>query len=376
MFQAFALALALEPAVPFTLLNNHIVVDVMLNGKGPFHFIFDSGGSNIMDPAVAAQINAPGRGNVNVSGVGNGPERAQIASVDSVRLGTSELTSQRFIVLPTRDGFGASEGPQIDGLIGAEFLTKFVTTIDYEGHELRFGDSSDEGATDAQVLPITLAYGHPRVPCRIDDIATTCSMDTGSRLGATIVKPFADAHREIIPSTTTANSVEGYGIGGAAYGRLGRLDSISFGALSVHDVITDFSTQTRGAFADSSIAANIGGAVLRRFTVTLDYARLRLTLRPNAAFAQADTGDRSGLFLINRSGAIIVLDVRPGTPGAEAGISKDDTLISINGQTFQTTALPDVRALLSGPAGNALAIVLADRSGTTRTVHLILREYI
>jgi hypothetical protein len=376
MFQAFALALALEPAVPFTFLNNHIVVDVMLNGKGPFHFIFDSGGSNIMDPAVAAQINAPGRGSVNVSGVGNGPEHAQIASVDSVRLGTSELTSQRFIVLPTRDGFGASEGPQIDGLIGAEFLGKFVTTIDYEGRELRFGDTSDEQADGAQVLPITLSGGHPRVPCRIDDIPTTCSMDTGSRLGATVVKPFADAHPTIIPSTMTANSIEGYGIGGAAYGRLGRLGSVSFGTLSVHDVITDFSTQTRGAFADSSIAANIGGAVLRRFTVTLDYGHLRLTLRPNATFAQRDSGDRSGLFLIGRNGTITVLDVRPGTPGADAGINKNDVIVSINGQAYETIALPDVRAILSGPAGSALDIVLADRSGAARTVHLILREYI
>ena len=140
MLGAIALALALEPAVPFTILNNHVIVDVMLNGKGPYHFIFDSGGSNIMDPAVAAQIGAPTGGSVRVSGVGNDAQRAQTAAVDSVRLGTQELTAQRFIVLPTRTGFGASEGPLVDGLIGAEFLSRFVTTIDYEHRELRFRD--------------------------------------------------------------------------------------------------------------------------------------------------------------------------------------------------------------------------------------------
>lgn len=376
MLGAIALALALEPAVPFTILNNHVIVDVMLNGKGPYHFIFDSGGSNIMDPAVAAQIGAPSRGSVRVSGVGNDAQRAQTAAVDSVRLGTQELTAQRFIVLPTRTGFGASEGPLVDGLIGAEFLSRFVTTIDYEHRELRFSDEADASPAGAEILPITLSGGHPRVPCRIDDIATTCSIDTGSRLGATIVKPFADAHPAVVPSALTANGVEGYGIGGAAYGRLGRLSSIAFGNLTVHDIITDFSTQQRGAFADSSIAANIGGAVLRRFTLTLDYAHARLTLRPNSAFAQEDNGDRSGLFLIGRSGTIAVLDVRAGTPAADAGITKDDTLVSINGRAYEPAALPDVRMLLSGPSGDALLIELAGKTGATRTVRMVLRAYV
>jgi len=195
-------------------------------------------------------------------------------------------------------------------------------------------------------------------------------------LGATIVKPFADAHPSVVPSAITANGVEGYGVGGAAYGRLGRLSSIAFGDLTVHDIITDFSTQQRGAFADSSIAANIGGAVLRRFTVTLDYTNLRLTLRPNGAFAQADTGDRSGLFLIGRSGTIAVLDVRAGTPAADAGITKDDTIVAIDGRAYDTDALPDVRMLLSGPPGNALSIELADKTGALRTVRLVLRAYV
>ena len=32
--------------VPFELTDNRIFVDVSINGKGPYHFIFDTGGGN------------------------------------------------------------------------------------------------------------------------------------------------------------------------------------------------------------------------------------------------------------------------------------------------------------------------------------------
>jgi len=376
MFHAFALALALDSAVPFTLVNNHITVDVTLNGKGPYHFIFDSGGSNLVDPAVATEIGAVARGSARVNGVGNTSQSAQRTTIESLRLGGAELTAQRFVVLPTRAGFGASEGPPIDGMIGAEFLARFVTTIDYERREMHFGDDPAVYENGAQVLPLTLDSGHPHVACRIDDVPGTCTMDTGSRLNVTIVKPFADAHPAVVPSALTANSVDGYGIGNAAYGRLGRLGSIAFGTLAVQNVITDFSTQEHGAFADSSIAANVGGGILRRFTLTFDYGRRQLALRPNASFALPDSGDRSGLFLITRDGAIVVFDVRTGTPSALAGVTKDDVIVSVNGRRYQATELPDVRALLSGPAGNAVQLELADKSGATHVVRVVLADYV
>ncbi|MHA4915652.1 hypothetical protein, partial [Enterococcus faecium] len=39
--------------VPMELIDNHVYVSVTLNGKGPYRFILDTGGQNVVDPAVA-----------------------------------------------------------------------------------------------------------------------------------------------------------------------------------------------------------------------------------------------------------------------------------------------------------------------------------
>jgi hypothetical protein len=376
MFHAFALALALDSAVPFTLVNNHINVDVMLNGKGPYRFIFDSGGSNLVDPAVAAEIGLTPHGSFRITGVGDGSQRGQFGTVDSLRLGPAEMKSQQFVITATRSGFGSTEGPPVDGLIGAEFLSQFVTTIDYEHRQMRFGEDPAVYSDGAQVLPVTLRSGHPRVPCLIDALPTICSIDTGSRLGVSVLKHFAAAHPDVVPGALTANAVEGYGVGGAAYGRLGRLQSLTFGNVSVENIVTDFSSQEIGAFSDSSIAANIGGNVLRRFTLTFDYPRSRIAFEPNALFALPDTFDRSGLFLNVQKGAITVLDVRGGTPAALAGIAKDDVIDSVNGRRYAPGELGDLRAFLSGPPGSAVLLELTDKTGATRSVRVVLQDYV
>jgi hypothetical protein len=39
--------------VPFDLVDNHIVISALLNGKGPFRFVLDTGGNDTVTPASA-----------------------------------------------------------------------------------------------------------------------------------------------------------------------------------------------------------------------------------------------------------------------------------------------------------------------------------
>ena len=70
--------------IPITLVENHVNLDVMLNGKGPYHFIFDTGGSNVVDPAVAKEIGAVGSGSAQGNGVGSQTESLSFARVRRV----------------------------------------------------------------------------------------------------------------------------------------------------------------------------------------------------------------------------------------------------------------------------------------------------
>ncbi|GAC1409620.1 MAG: hypothetical protein NVSMB64_18430 [Candidatus Velthaea sp.] len=367
-----------ETRVPFELVNNHVYLDVSLDGKGPYHFAFDSGGSNLMDPAVARELGVRVRGRGRIGGVGNGSEPAGIATVGTLQMGDMKLRDERFTVARTRDSFGVAEGLRVDGLIGAQVLARFVTTFDYARREVRLAEPvASATPPPGTTLPVTFREGLPHVPCTVSGIAGECTVDTGSRLSLTVLQPFAAAHPAVVPSVLTGPGVDGYGLGGAAYGRLGRLDEIRFGELGIRDAIADFSTQQRGAFADRVTAANVGGGIWRRFTLTFDYPHKRLTLQPNAAFAEPDTYERSGLFLVTRDGAIAAAGVRDGTPAAEAGIATDDVIAAVEGRPLAASDLISLRETLSGAAGTSVRLlVLGARGGIPREVTVVLRDYV
>jgi hypothetical protein len=364
-------------AIPIVLGENHVYLDVMLNGKGPYHFIFDTGGANVVDPAVAKEIGASGNGLAQGSGVGSQTEGLSFANVAKLQVGDAVLTNQLFAVAPTRLGFGVSAGRQVDGLIGWEVLARYVTTFDYANRQVTLSmPGTVQPPANAHVVPFVLYGTQPQIACTIDGIPAECTIDTGARDTITFMTPFIKAHPQIVPATTTAVGVDGFGFGGAALGRLGRIAEIGIGDYQLNDLVGDFATQTAGALAAPFVGANIGGNLLRRFTVTFDYGNGTMALVPNGDFAEKDSYERSGLFLIKRGESVIVLDSRPGTPAAQAGIAKGDVIASINGTPTNTMHLFDIRNLFAEPAGTVITLQLVGKDGTQRTVKLTLQDYV
>ena len=121
------------------------------------------------------------------------------------------------------------------------------------------------------------------------------------------------------------------------------------------------------------MGGNVGGAVWKRFTMTLDYRQLTMTLTPNVDFDMRDQWDRSGAFLVN-SGAITIVDVRPGTPAAKAGLAKGDVITSVNGSS--TLSLRQVRDVFWGEPGTVVHLLVKSKDGATRAVDLTLADYV
>lgn len=364
-------------SVPIDLVDNHVYIDVMLNGKGPYHMIFDTGGANIIDPAVAKEIGALGKGKLQGSGVGAKTESFSFAKVDSLQVGGATVRDQIFAVIPVRSGFGVSAGRSADGLIGWEVLARYVTTFDYAGKTVTLTmPSTAQNPAGAHVIPFVFNGTQPQVTCGIDGIQSQCTIDTGARDTMTLYAPYLAQHPQVRPAALTANGVTGFGVGGASLGELGRLQSISIDDLTLTGLIADYSSSTKGAFASPFVAANLGGNFLRRFNVTFDYGNTTMALVPNANFAQHDTYERSGLFVVNLGGKMTVADARPGTPAADAGIAKGDVITSVNGTPTSTMGLGALRAFFSEPPGTVLKLGIAGRTGSPRMVNLTLRDYV
>jgi hypothetical protein len=370
----FSIAGGTETSVPFELVDNHVYLDVTLNGKGPYHFIFDTGGQNVIDPAVAQEIGAVAAGSAQGGGVGAATEAVGFAPVSSLRVGGAELRDQLFAVLPVRAGFGIAGSVPVDGLIGAEVLARFVTVFDYANDKVVF---KLPGATPAGTsIPFVFSGTQPEIPCAIDHIATQCTIDSGSRSSLDLLAPFLAAYPAVLPATLTAPGLNGFGVGGGDVGRLGRLASLEMGGFDLPDLVAGYSVATAGAFAVPGIAANIGGGVLRRFTVTYDYPHQTMSLIPNGALSEHDSYERSGMFLINQ-GKVVVASVRPGTPAAAAGIAKGDAITSIDGMSGAQLTLGAARAAFRRPSGTHLQLGVISKGQTTpHAVTLVLHDYV
>jgi hypothetical protein len=365
---------ATQASVPIQVSENHVYLDVMLNAKGPFHFELDTGGANVIDPAVAKELGVASGGSVQVTGVGSASSASSFAVIKTLRVGHALVTNQVFVVLPIAKSLGMAHGMRMDGVIGYEVLSRFVTTVDYQNKKVVFHTpGSYTPAPDARVIPIVLYGTQPQFACNIDNVATTCTLDTGARNSISLFTPFVEAHRSVVPARLTAPGVNGFGVGGPHIGRLGRVQTLSFGGRTLRDLVGDYTTQRKGGLAMPFIGANVGGAVWKRFTMTLDYRQLTMTLTPNADFDMRDHWDRSGVFLVN-NGAITIIDVRPGTPAANVRLVKGDVIVSVNGSAG--LSLRQVRELFSAEPGSVEHLVVKSKDGATRDTDLTLEDYV
>jgi membrane-associated protease RseP (regulator of RpoE activity) len=365
---------ATQASVPIQVSENHLYLDVMLNGNGPFHFELDTGGANVIDPAVSKKLGVAGGGSIQVTGVGSASSASSFAVIKTLQVANALITNQVFVVLPIAKSLGMAHGMPMDGVIGYEVLSRFVTTFDYGKKKVVFHmPGSYRPPPDATVIPIVLYGTQPQFACSIDNVPTTCTLDTGARDSISLFTPFVGAHPSVVPARLTAPGVNGFGVGGPHIGRLGRVRTLSFGGLTLRDLVGDFTTQSKGGLAMPFIGANVGGAVWRRFTMTLDYRQLTMTLTPNVDFDMRDHWDRSGVFLVNK-GAITIIDVRPGTPAANAGLAIGDVIVSVNGSSG--LSLRQVRELFSAEPGTVEHLVVKSKDGATHDVDLRLEDYV
>src|SRR5262245_43951183 len=90
-----------EVTVPFKLHDNRILIDVEVNGKGPYTFLFDTGGdrSNSITPEVAKELDLKLEQGGDASGAGSGTQPMWNTHVDSYSIGGLVAKNQSMIVL-------------------------------------------------------------------------------------------------------------------------------------------------------------------------------------------------------------------------------------------------------------------------------------
>lgn len=367
---------ATQTTFPFRPYNNHIYADAWVDGHGPFNFIFDTGGQNILVPSTAKALGIEVHGAMPGGGVGNKTADYGLAKVATLRIGDVTFGNQIVGVLDFAiDGV---EGVNIQGMAGFELFKRFVTRIDYGKRTITLIEPAHFDPKDAGTpIPFVFNDDNPEVDGSFEGIPAKFDIDTGARDALTLTAPFAQAHDLRATHPKGVAAVEGWGVGGASRGYVTRGKEMMIGPVKIPDVVTSFSTQKKGAFSSAAFQGNVGAGILKRFVVTFDYPRHMMYLKSlPGPVADLDTYDRSGMWINAMKGGMAVMDVTAKGPAAQAGIRAGDVIIKVNGKAATSIPVYELRRVLRDEPPGTLVRFAVKRGNTTREIAVTLRDQI
>jgi hypothetical protein len=276
----------------------------------------------------------------------------------------------------------------MDGLIGYPLLERYVVRIDLDARTLTFIEpESFRPRSQAVILPLEISENlEPVVRAKLalpgrGKIEGRFLVDEpypGTLLFAT---PFGRQHDllaaartltpRLLPGTAT-------GVGGKFNLQLGRVESFTLEPYTLKRTLAAFATNAHaGAFARTDIAGIIGGELLRRFRVTLDYSHRRMVIEKGDSFDDPFQTDASGMNAETTRGSFRefqVTEVIENSPAADAGAQTGDLILEIDGRPASEWTMWRIRTLLRKPdQQQAVALQRGDRrlTVTLKTRRLI-----
>jgi hypothetical protein len=368
---------AKQVTFPFQLINNHIYADVKVNGKGPYTFIFDTGGVNVVTPPIVKELGLKTEGQTAARGGGEGTMQTSFTKVDTLDLSGAQVKNQVFASIPL-DGFAHIEGTAMPGMVGFETFRRFVTRIDYGNHTITLIDPKSFDAKDAgAAVPIVFDGNVPEVVASYEGHTGKFMIDTGARNGLLLTTPFAEKNNLRAGAAKGAEMTTGWGVGGPTRSFAFRGGELKIGSISLPHNVTLLSTDKKGAMASSDLAGNIGGGVLKQFVVTFDYEHNTMYLKPIAGtVSDINTFDRAGMWINKDAAGLTVVDITAGAPAAEAGLQKGDIITAVNGKPAAGIVLPDLRMHLRNDAPGTVVTFTVKRDGGSKDVKVTLRDLI
>jgi predicted aspartyl protease len=114
-----------------------IVVNVKINGQGPYDFVLDTGATfTCVDNKLAAELKLPQwKGSSGTVVVGPGGGEMKLLKIDTLEVGTAKASDLIACALDLNRL--APPGLGVRGLVGLNFLKPYRVTIDFEQKSLR-----------------------------------------------------------------------------------------------------------------------------------------------------------------------------------------------------------------------------------------------
>lgn len=270
--------------LPFTCVNNLVVVSARLNGHTRVNLMLDTGSPSnlITDPRISNRLSQAEAKQVTFSGPGSGRSRIVARVLTGLTVEMEGIKGEGIAMVATLKRPALSigtPGVPVHGVLGYPFFTQFVVTIDYANLLLTFTEANNFiPPFEALAIPISLADSKPVLSTSLSggwgSTPNHLLLDTGGFHELIIHEKKDGKLRNQLPVGPRENL--GTGFGGAIYGRRGIFSRLWIGPLELGGVQVLFPEKGQyHRFPSAYLEPNgsIGGGLLREFVVTIDYIR-------------------------------------------------------------------------------------------------------
>jgi predicted aspartyl protease len=369
----FAVAATVAPLadVPFDDDFGLIFFEASIDGSEPITLLLDTGFDvSVLDADVAARLGLQVFDSRTEAQPGGSVETGRLAPV-SLAIGGLRIDGLVLTTVPLT-GAVAFVGRRVDGILGHDVLERYVVDIDYPKRRLRFRTSEGwHHSGPGQILPVSIEGSEVFLSAGIvmptgRTVFGSFKLDTGSVDVAGLNLNFV-SDSELLNSTIPVLKMDGVAVGGSTEGRLFRAAALIIGADRIEAPLIGYTVDS-GGFENRDDAGTVGAAVLSRYRLILDYPRQRIILEQGPSSAENVAEDHSGMLVVSPGpefDTLVIAQVIPGSPAAEAGLAAGDEITSMEGRSDWT--LPDVRLALDRPGPINLVV---RNDGESREVNL------
>lgn len=303
--------------------GGYFLVQITIDGKGPFNFVLDTGATHTaISQRLARELAkdvTPVEGTVR--GVdGAADQNLGLVTLDRVAAGEFAALDLDVLVLDLRS-LSATFGVRLDGILGYSFFDGVLLTVDYPRRQVR-AQRGQLPPTDGKRILRATRRSAPYVEARIGDRRVDLLLDTGKSGGMTLDDLSAFPSDQ--PPTPIGSAV---GISGTFLVRAARLrDDARVGDLVLKRPVA---VESRGA-------SIVGVDALKQFSLTFDPRgrRVRFDAPAGSPLPPVVFPPVRGIgmaFSYSR-GAWLIGELFENSPARDAGVRTGDLPIRINGR--------------------------------------------
>lgn len=314
--------------VPFQYTADHLFLKVNINCEERLWCLDTGASATVIDVEYASELGLESSGEAKGYGA-QGTVEFSFVTLPPYGIQGIEFTEQKVVAAEISGLFKKALGLDVVGVLGYDFLSRFVTRIDYANEKLSFYHPERfEYEGEGKVLDAPVKNGLFRVPMTVDGkYSGDWALDIGAG-GSSFHYPFAEEH-----GLLNLEGVERRAGGASGFHdiRISQFQLIEFAEHAIEKPLISVPLQKGGAFASKEGIGNVGNSVFRHFVLYLDYRRQQVIVEKGRDIDRVFPRDKSGLQLwLLEDERIAVMFVSPNTPAEKAGFKEGDIVQSIN----------------------------------------------